>query len=312
MTNNFPRGAVVVGVDGSTHSDQALVAAVELARLEHRPLHVLHTFDGPPRVYARHGLPLDFDELVSSIKHEAQHVIDTARERVTQTAPEVDLTVELSTVDAREALQNASATAAVVVVGSRGRGRMSSLILGSVSLWVSQHAHCPVLVVRPSHGEHPSRIIVGTDATEVSADALDFAFAQASLRSLPLTVAHCFDDTFAGGYGLTGVPDEDLEGLPDERLAIGRVGGWTAREVRRRAGRLRARSRPGGGVPHPCIRAGHPAGRGLAAPLDYRRAALRRRQPRGRGTRLLLRGRRPGPTIRVQLISVPVAHAHFL
>jgi nucleotide-binding universal stress UspA family protein len=220
MTANFPRGAVVVGVDGSTHSDQALIAAVELASLEHRPLHIVHTFDGPKRVYARHGLPLDFDELVSSVKHEAQHVIDTARERVTTTAPDVDVTVELSTVDAREALEHASESAAIVVVGSRGRGRMRSLLLGSVSLWVSQHAHSPVLVVRPSHGEHPSRIIVGTDATDVSADALDFAFAQASLRNLPLTVVHCFDDTFAGGYGLTGVPDEDLEGLPGERLAI--------------------------------------------------------------------------------------------
>jgi nucleotide-binding universal stress UspA family protein len=57
-------------------------------------------------------------------------------------------------------------------------------------------------------------VVVGVD------DALEFAFAQASERRTPLVVVHCFDDNYLGGYGLTGVPDEDLEGLPGERLAI--------------------------------------------------------------------------------------------
>jgi nucleotide-binding universal stress UspA family protein len=89
-------------------------------------------------------------------------------------------------------------------------------------MWVSQHSHCPVLVVRQHSAVADSApIVVGTDATEVSAAALEYAFSQASFQHRPLTVIHCYDEVFEGGYGLTGAPDEDLEGLPEERLAIG-------------------------------------------------------------------------------------------
>ena len=143
--------------------------------------------------------------------------------------------------------------------------------------------------------ENPSRIIVGTDATEVSADALDFAFAQASLRNLPLTVVHCFDDTFAGGYGLTGVPDEDLEDSPANCWPSQSRWLDCARSTstsRSTSSSVVARRRDTS--PHASERANH-AGPRLAAPLHCRRAALRRCQPRLRRIRLLLRGGRPGP-----------------
>lgn len=218
MTNHIPNGAAVVGVDGSDQSRTAIDKAAELARLEHRPLHLLHA----ERIPAPYPPPVQrqFGNLPSLIREASQYTANEALEYATSRFPDLTVTVSVSDEDAREALQRASQQASVVVVGSRGLGGIRSLLLGSVSLWVSQHAACPTLVVRPSTAGEEAPIIVGTDDTEVSSGALEFAFAQASQRRSPLVVVHCFDDNYQGGYGLTGVPDEDLEGLPEERLAL--------------------------------------------------------------------------------------------
>jgi nucleotide-binding universal stress UspA family protein len=93
--------------------------------------------------------------------------------------------------DPGRTLVDLSKDASVIVVGSRGRGPVMSLLLGSVSLEVARQAHCPVVVVRP-HTPHVARpgIAVGIDLTRNSLPTLEFAFAHASLRGIPLTVLH--------------------------------------------------------------------------------------------------------------------------
>ena len=91
----------------------------------------------------------------------------------------VDARVLLETPEA--ALLDAAAGAHLLVVGSRGRGTLASLILGSVSVGVSAHAPCPVVVVRPEKASvgdaaYVGRVVVGVDGSEVSVQALDFAF----------------------------------------------------------------------------------------------------------------------------------------
>ncbi len=219
MTNHIPSGGVVVGVDGSSPSRTAIDKAAELARLEHRPLHLLHAERIPVEYHT--FTQRQFGKLPSLIREASRSTADEAMKHATSRHPDLAVTVSISEEDPRQALQQASHVASVIVVGSRGLGGFRSLLLGSVSLWVSQHAGCPTLVVRQPIAGEDAPIVVGTDATEVSADALEFAFAQASIRHSKLVVLHCFDDSYLGGYGLTGVPDEDLEGLPEERLAIG-------------------------------------------------------------------------------------------
>ena len=203
-----PRGAVVVGVDGSAQSHTALTAAIEFARLKRRPLHVLHAYDLTP-VYLE-GLP-DPGERAAVIRRTAQEVADRAQAIVATAAPDLDVTIDLVAADPREILQKASESASLVVVGSRGMGGMRSLPLGSVSAWVSTRAVSPTLVVRQTAGQHkqPARVMVGADANQVSASATEFAFEQASLRGQPLTLVHCFDETGAAD-------DDDAE----ERLAV--------------------------------------------------------------------------------------------
>jgi hypothetical protein len=84
-----------------------------------------------------------------------------------------------------------SGDAAMVVVGSRGRGHLRNLVLGSTAVALVRHANCPVVVHRPdilSAGRHG--IAVGVDATQDSLKVLDFAFRQADWHGLPLTVVH--------------------------------------------------------------------------------------------------------------------------
>lgn len=69
------------------------------------------------------------------------------------------------------------------------------MVLGSVSATVSRGADCPVFVCRPSGTEESGErvgVLVGADATAESRPVLEFAFRQASLRSLPVTVMHCY------------------------------------------------------------------------------------------------------------------------
>jgi nucleotide-binding universal stress UspA family protein len=196
MTNPITRGAVVCGVDRSPASRIALTEAAQIARLEHRPLHIVHS-ERPP----------------------VERVADDALSFVRTEFPGLGVHATVGDADPRQALGNASSEAFLIVVGSRGSGGFHNLRLGSVSQWVAQHATCPTLVVRPS-SQPDAPVLLGTDTTAVSADATEFAFAQAALRSTRLVVVHCFDEYFQGGYGLTGVPDDDLEGLPDQRLAV--------------------------------------------------------------------------------------------
>ncbi len=72
------------------------------------------------------------------------------------------------------------------------------MLLGSVSATVSAHAACPVVVCRPITSDPTTPgVIVGADATLESLPVIEFAYHQASLRKLPLTVLHCFWDAAA-------------------------------------------------------------------------------------------------------------------
>lgn len=107
----------------------------------------------------------------------------------------------------------------MLVVGSRGLGPVRRLVLGSVSVAVSRHASCPVVVIRPHDpGTVRNGVLVGIDSTEGSSETVEFAYRQASQRSLPLTVMHCFFDTLARP-GAQTMP-HDTPGFEDRRLVI--------------------------------------------------------------------------------------------
>lgn len=218
-TTHIPAGTVVVGVDGSGNSDDALAWAAEQAGLERRGLTLVHAI-GPSGAAWAEAYGMDHGLLLDAMRGEGQVILDRARALVEQSHPGLEVHDLLRLTDPRLALMELSEQAATVVVGSRGRGPVKRLVLGSVSVAVARHASCPVVVIRP-HDPGAARhgVLVGIDGTERSVPALEFAFRQAAQRSLPLTVMYCFWDVRGAASGM-GPVDDDEPGFDTERLLL--------------------------------------------------------------------------------------------
>jgi nucleotide-binding universal stress UspA family protein len=139
---------IVVGVDGSPESRAALAWALDEARLRGARVLAVHAWTAP-EAYAFDAPTATMPAMEDALRQVGERVLESAVSE-TVAAAEVDVPVERRVVDAgpAEALLAAAGDAALVVVGSRGRGGFASLLLGSVSNQVAQHAPCPVVIVR--------------------------------------------------------------------------------------------------------------------------------------------------------------------
>ena len=139
---------IVVGVDGSGHSQRALEWAMHEAALRHMPLRILTVH---PAIVGYYGgvvtSPQDLElteQAQAAVKAEADKVLAA----LDGPLPE-SVTVRAVHGFPVEELVNASKEAEMVVLGSRGVGGFTRLMLGSTAGQVVQHAHCPVLIVPP-------------------------------------------------------------------------------------------------------------------------------------------------------------------
>jgi nucleotide-binding universal stress UspA family protein len=145
--------AIVVGVDGSDASREALRWGVEEARLRAGPLVAVHAWSFiPPQPIGDPGmLAMPAGDLAGQLSAEseaARLALDEAVEDALGAEPEIEIERKLVEGDAGEALVAESAGAALVVVGSHGRSGIRAALLGSVSRHVVDHAACPVVVVK--------------------------------------------------------------------------------------------------------------------------------------------------------------------
>jgi nucleotide-binding universal stress UspA family protein len=144
---------IVVGIDGSEHSRRALEWAVREAALRQAALTVLTVNRAVAGTFTGNAVRYPGDpELARSAQ-------DAARRQTLGVLSAVDaddrppaVTVHAMTGLPAEELIQASRDAELVVVGSRGAGRLRRLVLGSVSTQVSQHARCPVVVIPAEAG----------------------------------------------------------------------------------------------------------------------------------------------------------------
>ncbi len=221
----IPAGSIVVGIDGSSWADEAFAWAVEQAALEQRSLTVVHCVEpvGYPSVGTMGAATgLDYGMFLDQSMKAARALLNNATERALQDHPQLAVHQVLSHADPRNCLLDLSEAAAMIVVGSRGRGPVASLLLGSVSVSLSKHAACPIVVHRPHRADTPRYgILVGVDGTERSVPAIDFAYRMASIRGMPLTVLHCYwDVTQTAHVETTSQPDTTSErALVSESLA---------------------------------------------------------------------------------------------
>lgn len=140
--------ALVVGVDGSEQSLQALRWAIDEARLRQEPVTLVMTYSIPLSYQPYGDLPGAGDpRLEEESSHAAQQELDQALEQVD--VPEgVEVATEIvEDHQPAKALTERASRDDLLVVGSRGRGGFKGLLLGSVSQQCAQHANCPVVIV---------------------------------------------------------------------------------------------------------------------------------------------------------------------
>ncbi|MFZ5870623.1 MAG: universal stress protein [Actinomycetota bacterium] len=137
---------VVVGVDADGTALPAVDFALRVAASRAAPVLALRAWHDPGRLVAPG--PLLLPELSAERRRAELAALERDTEALRGTHPEVVVTHDVVPSHAQRVLADASQHAALVVVGSRGRGGFAGLLLGSVSQAVLQHAECPVAVVR--------------------------------------------------------------------------------------------------------------------------------------------------------------------
>ncbi|WP_051860051.1 MULTISPECIES: universal stress protein [Streptomyces] len=177
---------LVVGVDGSESSLQAVDWAADEAARHATPLRLVYAslwerYEGA--VFSG-GLERPAGRIL------AENVIGAAAERARLRVPGLAVSTEVLAEDATSALLREGASASAVVVGSRGRGQLASVLLGSVSLVVAARCACPVVVVRGDDvalGSRHERVLLGVGGRDAEAPAVRFAFREAAARGCTLS-----------------------------------------------------------------------------------------------------------------------------
>jgi nucleotide-binding universal stress UspA family protein len=172
------RGTVLVGVDGSEASLRAVdwAAAEAVARAAELVLRVV-VYAAPADAVLWTGAdlaPLLADDVIARATERARRTAGVSvRSRVGVGWPTAELV-------------GPSRQADLLVVGSRGLGAFTGLLLGSVSQHVAEHAACPVVVVRGESTYPQLPVLLGVDGSAANLPAVEFAFAAADRRKVGL------------------------------------------------------------------------------------------------------------------------------
>ncbi|WP_051716515.1 universal stress protein [Streptomyces sp. NRRL F-5727] len=213
----------VVGVDGSPSARTAVFWAAAEASLRSRPLHLVHAADTDRRAYWSDA------ERMQAIREAGRELLAETAAAVTARFPDLVVTRTLGRQEPVTGLREAAGDDKTIVVGSRGLGGFSSLLLGSVGLGVAARAEVPVIVVR-GEADRPEAGTV-TAAVRDSADLgwLLLAAAEASARKASLRLVSVWNILTHVGSVATML--DDLDGAARRRveetgLLADRVRAW--------------------------------------------------------------------------------------
>jgi nucleotide-binding universal stress UspA family protein len=142
MADQTP-GRIVVGIDGSAASNDALRWAARQASLTGGPLDVIMTWEWPASLGWSVPIPDDYDP-----ETEVRQIVDGAVEAALGEYPGVKAERRVINGHPSTVLVEATKGADLLVIGSRGHGEFVGMLLGSVSEFCTTNAHCPVLVHR--------------------------------------------------------------------------------------------------------------------------------------------------------------------
>jgi nucleotide-binding universal stress UspA family protein len=143
----FPT-TILLATDGSEEAKLASTTAADLAEKTNSELHVVTVGPDFP-LYELPEHPADFEDVLRENRREAKEMLEQQAKRIEQSGGAVKEThlregrAEEEIVEVAEEIG-----AGLIVMGSRGHGRLRRALLGSVSDAVVRHAHCPVTIVR--------------------------------------------------------------------------------------------------------------------------------------------------------------------
>jgi nucleotide-binding universal stress UspA family protein len=185
-------GRIVVGIDGSQQSGDALEWAVARARLGGEQLELVNAYSLTPALDL-YGYGLTASQPADWLIEFSEQVLDAAGTRVRELAPDLTCTLTSTMGQPAVMLTAASEGADAVVVGRRGLGSAASVLLGSVSNRLTIQAKCPLVVV--GEGDLPTTgpIVVGVDGSEFGTNALRYAIGEAAVRKTSVRAVAAYD-----------------------------------------------------------------------------------------------------------------------
>ncbi|GGN84590.1 universal stress protein [Actinoplanes lobatus] len=189
---------VLVGTDGSEPALTAVRWAALEAQRRGTTLTVLHAYDEDWS--AMPGLP--WPHPPGDPRDHAEAVVATAREAATGAAPAITVHTVVVPGDPAATLVGHATTAGLTVVGHRGRGGFTSLMLGSVGQRVATRARCSAVVVRGRTVAFTDPVAVGADGSPAARVAMAAAFGVAHVRGAALLAVHAYREPLPSG--LTG------------------------------------------------------------------------------------------------------------
>jgi nucleotide-binding universal stress UspA family protein len=221
--------AVVVGLDPSPSGRAALQFAVDVARRRRIPLRLVCTFETSHHaVHSSACTPTDAEDVALNA---AMRLIDETVGAIRVAHPDVAVWSRLESGSAARVLVEESHDADLVVLGSRGSGGFTELVVGSTTMHVASLSHCPVIAVPDPAAQAAVRrgVVVGVDGSELSESAIEFAFQMASEMHEGLVAIHAWTQParLEPGVMLPLVYDPALV-AKEERLVLAEsLAGWS-------------------------------------------------------------------------------------
>jgi len=188
----MPAKPIVVATDGSEESLRAVDWAAREAVLRGAPLRIVSAAALLPRMMGRHDGP-HVETVTDVLTENRDRALATAAARAAKVSPDLLVDTDHLTGAPAEAVTESGSGALMLVVGSRGVGAFTALVLGSVSRYAATHASCPVVVVRDETTAAHRQIAVGIGDLDTNPAALSFAFEEATLRQASLLAVHAWD-----------------------------------------------------------------------------------------------------------------------
>jgi nucleotide-binding universal stress UspA family protein len=182
---------VVIGYDQSPSADRALAQAGREAAWRDAAVEVVTGYHWVAMSYPASYIPVNIEGAATKIAGDG---LQWLRNRY----PGIGSEAKVIAGPAADALAEASRDAELLVLGNRGRGGFTGLLLGSVSMRTLTLASCPTMIVRGTPRKSTDTVVLAADVADPNDESMDFAFTEAAARGARLKAVTVWDLDWTG------------------------------------------------------------------------------------------------------------------